>query len=530
MSQVGSTCDQPAARRGEMASGFSFGYFSPTATQPPSTCTQCCLEGDPQRAATHGCALVQWLATPDDPAAPRGPMPKIPDCCDKGYRLWSFRAVSAAEPDVLVLSPAVLASRDDPIVTAAVEALRRSAFDAWQASRECEGLAGEVLQCYEQINLIFDISSEVASLSEEADIRRLLLDKLLGIYHADQVVYIDPVEAVAISVAPGGILSQGALPEGGNADASSASLAIGRDGASLPVEYGIALERLHASRQVIVLSRAEDQIQHHGHGTSLWGALSYGREHPAVVGVVRRRHPFEARDMLLLDSTLTFGGHILSNLNLVERLKHTSFEAVRALVNAIDQKDPYTCGHSERVGFLARAMGVHMGLATRQVQELEWGGLLHDIGKIGIPERVLNKPGPLSDSEFEIIQHHPARGFAVLKPVASLEGILDVVLHHHETPDGKGYPCGLEKDEIPLLARIVHVADTFDALTSTRSYRKAFTPERALDILRKESGIKFDPEVVEQFLAMWQELPQAFPEEYQQWFGPRPEESVCHNA
>ena len=114
-----------------------------------------------------------------------------------------------------------------------------------------------------------------------------------------------------------------------------------------------------------------------------------------------------------------------------------------------------------------------------------------------------------------------------MKPVASLQGVLDVVLHHHETPDGKGYPDGLKQDEIPLLARIMHVVDTFDALTSTRSYREAFDCQRAIGILKKESGTKFDARIVQYFLGAWARLSTDYPREYERWFGlPQEEKST----
>jgi HD-GYP domain-containing protein (c-di-GMP phosphodiesterase class II) len=188
------------------------------------------------------------------------------------------------------------------------------------------------------------------------------------------------------------------------------------------------------------------------------------------------------------------------------------------MVNAIDQKDQYTCGHSERVGFLSMVTGKAMGLKISQLQELEWGGLLHDVGKIGIPEKVLNKPARLTDEEFAIIKHHPARGYAVLKPIGTLKDVLDIVLHHHEVPDGTGYPKGLKGDAIPLLARIVHVVDAFDALTSDRPYRRPYSPEKAISILRQDAGTKFDSIIVEFFIEVWQHLSVEYPREHQKWF------------
>jgi HD-GYP domain-containing protein (c-di-GMP phosphodiesterase class II) len=290
------------------------------------------------------------------------------------------------------------------------------------------------------------------------------------------------------------------------------------DSIELPPEFNRAKKQLRESQRVLVCA-TDPLYEQSGHGTSMWGPLKENDDRFAIIGITRRETSFVAGDMLLFDSALTFGGNILSNLHLIEQLKQTSFESVRALVNALDQKDSYTCGHAERVGFLAKVTGQHMNLSTTQLQTLEWAGLLHDVGKIGIPEEVLNKPGPLSPEEFALIKEHSSRGYEVLKPVASLEPVLEVVLHHHESPDGTGYPTELKGDEIPLLARIIHVVDVFDALTSTRSYRQSYNFDQAVEILKKDAGIKLDAEIVTSFIEVWSQLPNTHPEEYERWFG-----------
>ena len=245
-----------------------------------------------------------------------------------------------------------------------------------------------------------------------------------------------------------------------------------------------------------------------------------------VVCAVRCKEPFTAGDMMLLDSVLTYGGHVLRNLNLVDRLKRTSFEAVRALVNAIDKKDRYTCGHSERVGTLARLTGREMRLPAEQIQELEWAGLLHDIGKIGIPEEILNKPGRLTEEEYAVIKEHPQMSYDVLVPVASLSKVLVTVVQHHENYDGTGYPKHLRGDDITLSGRILHVVDVFDALTSARSYRGAYDVERAMKIIHEDAGTKLDPEVVKCFSAVVERLEKSHPPELEELFGSAVQESA----
>ena len=174
---------------------------------------------------------------------------------------------------------------------------------------------------------------------------------------------------------------------------------------------------------------------------------------------------------------------------------------MRALVSAIDKKDHYTSGHSERVGFLSQLIGQHMGLEPELLQDLEWGGLLHDVGKIGISDGVLSKPGGLTVKEFDHIKQHVIMSHEIIAPIECMASVRDIVLYHHEVPDGSGYPEGLRGEEIPLPARIVHVADTFDALTTSRSYRKAFPLGKALAIMEADKGTKLDAQIVEHFLA-----------------------------
>jgi putative nucleotidyltransferase with HDIG domain len=171
--------------------------------------------------------------------------------------------------------------------------------------------------------------------------------------------------------------------------------------------------------------------------------------------------------------------------------------AIRALAAALDARDPYTAGHSERVSAISVLIARHMHLGEAEVDVIRLGALLHDIGKIGVSDHVLRKPGPLSSDEFEQIRRHPGLGARILRKVPFLEPHLAIVELHHERPDGKGYPYGLLGDNIPLEARIVHVADAFDAMTSARAYRPARAASVALVELQRYSGTQFDPKTVD---------------------------------
>lgn len=168
-----------------------------------------------------------------------------------------------------------------------------------------------------------------------------------------------------------------------------------------------------------------------------------------------------------------------------------------ATLLALDAHDPYTAGHSERVSAVSLAIGRDMGLDATQLEVLRLGALLHDIGKIGISDHVLMKPGPLTPAEYEIIKQHPGVGARILRSVPFLEPYIPIVELHHERPDGKGYPHGLQGTEIPMVARIVHVADAFDAMTSARAYRPALATSEGLRELWRCAGSQFDAEVVQ---------------------------------
>lgn len=175
--------------------------------------------------------------------------------------------------------------------------------------------------------------------------------------------------------------------------------------------------------------------------------------------------------------------------------------AIRALATALDARDPYTAGHSERVSAISVAIGRQMRLDDEQLEVLRLGALLHDIGKIGVSDHILRKPGPLTAEEFELIKQHPALGARILRSVPFLARHVPIVELHHERPDGKGYPRGLAGHEIPPLARIAHVADAFDAITSARAYRPARESGEALAELWKHAGAQFDAEVVQALAA-----------------------------
>ncbi len=185
---------------------------------------------------------------------------------------------------------------------------------------------------------------------------------------------------------------------------------------------------------------------------------------------------------------------------LEEHLRHVEKGVVCALSMLLDLKDLTTGLHATRLAAWAVRVAERMGLPEKDLQAIETASVLHDVGKIGVPNEILQKPGRLTDDEMEIVKKHSEYGWAILRNIPGFERISLLVLHHHERWDGRGYPSGLAGEEIPLGARIVAMVDTFDAMLSDRPYRKGMPLEVVLEKLRPEAGHQFDPEVLRQFL------------------------------
>jgi HD-GYP domain-containing protein (c-di-GMP phosphodiesterase class II) len=190
----------------------------------------------------------------------------------------------------------------------------------------------------------------------------------------------------------------------------------------------------------------------------------------------------------------------IENAMLFQEQRETFLGITVAFVEALEKRDNYTGGHTRRVCDYSMAIGQQLGLSSIQIEELRLSAILHDIGKIGVADRILQKPGKLEKDEFAEMSSHPQLGSDILAHVKSLRKMLDGVRHHHEKFDGSGYPDGKTGDQIPLTARIIAVADAFDAMTSSRAYRKALSIETALNELEKYRGRQFDPNVVEAFM------------------------------
>jgi hypothetical protein len=200
---------------------------------------------------------------------------------------------------------------------------------------------------------------------------------------------------------------------------------------------------------------------------------------------------------------------------------------IRSLVTTIDAKDPYTRGHSDRVAVVAHALAAKLGLDSAQQSAIRLAGLLHDIGKIGIDDAILRKPGRLTPHEFEQIRRHPEIGRRILADLQGFEHVLPGVLHHHEAFNGSGYPHGLAGDRIPRMARILAVADAFDAMGTDRPYRPGLTPQEVVSILESGAGTQWDPIVVQALIADRRRIEQLWLQTDDVVKSPRPQSDFC---
>jgi len=227
----------------------------------------------------------------------------------------------------------------------------------------------------------------------------------------------------------------------------------------------------------------------------------------SVMGVLNiyseEEHTFTEDEMRMLAILAIQAASAIENARLFDDLRESYLNTIQALSMTIDAKDPYTHGHSKRVSDISVLVGNEMGMDNGQLELLKYAGDLHDIGKIGISEAIIAKEGKLTVDEYEIVKTHPLVGETIIEPVPFLNEIKEVIRHHHERFDGFGYPDGLKEYEIPLMSRIILIADAYDAMTSDRPYRRALTHDAALIEIDKHSGTQFDPEVATAFMRVF---------------------------
>ena len=274
------------------------------------------------------------------------------------------------------------------------------------------------------------------------------------------------------------------------------------DGMALGQEYE---KWVIANRRPLVIPEAQ-VVREEDPKSLLLVPITFENRCKGVISLVRPADsPFTHNDLKVAGVFANQAAVALENARLQDEIRNAVMGTVGVLIKMIEVKDPSTRGHSERVTKYALAFAEKHGLPEREMELLRLAALLHDIGKVSVPGRILTKPGPLTESERSAIRCHPERGVEILKPVESLEGILSIIYHHHERFDGKGYPEGLKGDKIPFGARVLAVADAVEAMRSDRPYRKALPKQAIVAELESGMGAQFDPDIAAIFLELLEE-------------------------
>ena len=358
---------------------------------------------------------------------------------------------------------------------------------------------------HSQKEQLSDVSGDLIATFDELNLLHRLTEQL-SLDHSTRELCLETVEWLAEVTPADGIVARW-LPTDSTEEATFSA---GR--VPLPSEeLNLFFDRLgpEAKRRSLVLNRDRTSSPTWCYPTVREVVVAPIRSGTEVVGWLAAlnhctgpKNAFGSVESSLLSSVASILGVHCGNRQLFHE-QQTLFEgAVKAFSSALDAKDPYTCGHSDRVARIAVRLAQQMDVDQQDLNRLYLGGLLHDIGKIGIDDDVLSKPGKLTTEEFDHIKTHPELGERILEGVPQLKSVLAIVRHHHENWDGRGYPDGLMADATPLLARITAVADAIDAMAGDRPYRKGMPLENVEDILRDGAGRQWDPHVVDAYFSV----------------------------
>ncbi|MDD2365109.1 MAG: HD domain-containing protein [Desulfuromonadaceae bacterium] len=352
---------------------------------------------------------------------------------------------------------------------------------------EKRALVTETLDKYKEITLLYDMVEKVSTSLDTKEVARLVIEeakKILSLTSVSVLLLNKQTDSLEL------IAEYGHKPE-----------------TTTVVRRGVGI-----AASVWASGRAEIVNDVHSDSRFVSGAVGISslmcaplKAKDAVVGVIKlgsdEAVSYSAEDLKLFSTLASLASVAIENAGLYEQLQEAFYTTVYTLAETIEKRDPYTGNHTKRVMEYSLAIGKTLGLSEEDMARLKLGAVLHDIGKIGVRDSVLLKESSLTDDEFEQIKMHPVYGEEILGRISQLKSAIPGVKHHHEKYNGRGYPDGLKGDEIDITARIISVADSFDAMTSTRPYRNGLTLEVAFEELKKYSGTQFDPAMVDAFFA-----------------------------
>jgi hypothetical protein len=418
-------------------------------------------------------------------------VPRSDAACTEEFQRQAGRFGVDAQAVLAVLRRRAACSMPSAALVGLGEILVTQLSHNWALADEVDSLGKNLAETYEEISLLYKHGSRMTISRGPEQFLRDAGDDLLEVANIEGMVFVlfepesDPPIARQVIVCGRAPVAQFDLPE----------------------VYQPHLQRLTVQRLPLVdnsfaprpplrpvLGRIRSLLMvpvvHHDRCFGLIAAFNK-----------RDGHEFSSVDTKLIEAIANHAGVFLLNVELYDDLRELMTGLVRALTSSLDAKDPYTCGHSERVALLAKRIAEAMGLSEGDQELFYLAGLLHDVGKIGVPESVLLKEGKLTAEEFDAVKRHPDIGGKILGGIKQLEAICQGVRYHHEKYNGTGYPDGLAGEEIPLLGRVICLADSFDAMTSDRCYRKGLGLDTAIEEIRRSAGTHFDPKVVEALLS-----------------------------
>jgi HD-GYP domain-containing protein (c-di-GMP phosphodiesterase class II) len=368
--------------------------------------------------------------------------------------------------------------------------------DRWHGQKEMEEMAGELTQSFEELHFYSLLDAKISTLEFSGSLLRDLIENLMEALRVDLAFARFPQREKYNLLATNANLSREKItPEDFVDRLFHRTLS---DASRLDENHFI----LNDSREIPDFSTLHPKpfrylavpLRHKGEVYGWLGMLAFDLE-----------EYFHRSELNLLSTMAKQIAMIIANTDLYRDMERFVINIVKSLVHAIEVKDVYTRGHSERVNRYCMMMADRLDLDKQDKKNLHWASILHDIGKIGVPETILNKPDKLDHEEYDLVKNHSQKGYDILKPIEQLAGSLPGILYHHERYDGKGYPEGLKGEAIPLHARIIAVADTFDAITSDRAYRSGRHPENALSIMKHAAGSQLDAELFEIFQKIYRD-------------------------
>jgi HD-GYP domain-containing protein (c-di-GMP phosphodiesterase class II) len=362
--------------------------------------------------------------------------------------------------------------------------------DEYNYKDDLEMMTEELGERYEELHLVYAVDQHFHGQTEQNDkVFQSLLQSTAEHLNVDVVAFVKPPKDICLY-------------------ATSLSKEISNLDLVLVEMRGDLFRFIQSSGETVVLNAADDPRRAYIFTDMPYKVLacpirSEGKVDSMIVLINHAHKPdFTNGDRKLAEILATQLSNLSNTYLLLKSMGEFNQQLAMSLIEAVEAKDPYTRGHSERVHFLSMEIGRAMGLPADELDDLHWGSLLHDVGKIGIPDAVLCKPSRLTPDEHSFIKVHPERSYEILRHIKHLERAVLGARHHQEMYDGKGYPHGLKGERIPLHARIIAVCDTYDSITSSRAYRAGRSHEVAMKEIERVSGTQLDPGIVEVFMKL----------------------------